>query len=302
MSTFYCTAGTVHLWDKWSTRMAAFLEQTPPASLVLNGDWGDFSCFEPFADQVEKLVIDNAIKQPGSLACFRNLKVLVLKVRPKGNVPFDAFPNLEAASLTWNGPDMLEVFKRPAIRDVSLQSFGDLDFSALPKNSGVKELYLPRPKSKSFRGIGALKHLEHLRVALASSLLELGGLDDLSNLNYLRLSDAKKVTSCQPLGKLDQLEWLSLADVGSSEEIDILKYMTSLVKLHLGGRPIKLDWDTILSLPRLCELSVYTPREGALEEEIAQHVARQCGKELVKFECSGQRSKNMVINLEMKCS
>ena len=51
-------SGIVYLWDEWSDKMRAVLEQTPPTNLRLDGMWGDFSCFEPFADQVETLIRD----------------------------------------------------------------------------------------------------------------------------------------------------------------------------------------------------------------------------------------------------
>jgi len=285
---------------QWSNEAADFLRKNRFKKLVFAGAWGDFGFISEYADFIESLDFQNEDRDATGIASLHELKNLTLGGKPKKPIDFTKLKKLESCTLPWDKSYSRTLFSLPKIRDVTIESFGEIDFNDVSWNPSLEKLTLTKPNIESLNGIGGCENLQELDISYASKLAHVEDIGNLRKLVKLRIINAKKICSFPSIAMLNELEVLILGNV-SLTSLDFVGSSPKLRTLSVGGEPVHVDWTRLLKLPNLTLLQVLTNKETCPSEQDFKVLLSSLGRHAESIGLT-TTPKSSWVSVQIRCS
>ncbi len=278
----------------WSENAAQFLRENRFKKVHFEGKWGDMSFLSEFADCIEEVVISNEDSRADGVASLTNLNALTVHGKLKKPVVFGKLCKLERCYVSWDASYAQDLFELPNLKSLFISNYADADFQAIATSNSIEKLRLSSPKIISFNGLSKLNRLAELHIQKATSLKFFDGLAEVSGLNNLYIDGAKGVESCNALGQLSNLGHLALINVGGSAKTDFVSDLAMLRFLAIAGMPVVPDWEKVMGLKSLLNVTLLIDEENAPSIEQIKKFAAAVGKNVVQFEKNGKKGQPLI--------
>ncbi len=246
---------------------------------VLQGDWSDqcLKVFErkrlkaidlniskgwtrdiSFIGKLERLryisILTDYIRETAPLYECPNIKGLHLSGTLKDSVDLSKFPDLEELSICWSNK-VHSLFQCQKLRELYIDKYKpqsrDLsDFGNLPN---LESLRLDIPTIDRIGQIGCLEKLKKIKIAMATKLVSIDGIEALKSLERLELDTCRKIEDFSILGELTNLRHLDISNNGKIEDIRFVKNLKKLKEFYFAETTdiVAGDLSPVLSLPKL---------------------------------------------------
>jgi len=217
----------------WSLDVARALSAPERISLRVQG-WPERTLERllPFADKVERLIIEAAIPDLSGLSSFDSLKELSIS-GPVEAIDFSALRRLEILRLSGQIPSISALATCPSLRVLSINGAALPDLKLLSGVVHLTELEVAEAPLESLTGLEQLTSL--VRLALFDvQLTDLGGIETATNLAELGLHRLRRLRSVASLAAvpLKTLIIDSCRKIGDIERLGVVK---TLEELQLTG-------------------------------------------------------------------
>ncbi len=267
----------------WANESAEFMRQKKFPRVIFEGNWGDFGFISEFSDCILELILENDARDASGVETLKNMTGLWMRFASKKPVHLEALQKLEICSIYWNKAYGKTLFALPALKNVTIHSFGSDNFSELSANASIAVLEMIRPKIQSLQGLNRLDALTELNMTFASRLENLDALCSASKLTALTIVNAPHVENFPAGLMLPSLQKLVLSNVGGLRDLNFLDSMNSLVTLSIGGFAVSPHWAGLAGLPNLKKIQLLVNKSEMPSEMVLQAMFKDAGKEIKKF-------------------
>lgn len=287
-----------HFYFGWSEDAANFMRVNKFEKVIFNGKFGDMSFLPEFAGHIKEIAVTNEDERAEGIAGLVNLQSLSLNSKAKKPLDLKNLVLLEKCFLIWDQAYAETLFNLRHLDSVYLSRYSAKNFAFIPENTSVKSLRLSAPEIVDFEGLGRLKNLENLHIQKAGKLTSFNGVSEAGSLRNIYVDIAKKVVSIKEIGKVAKLDHLMLRDVGALD-VKVLNNLKLLNFLAISGMPVEPDWNELIQLPSLTEITVLVDDQHSPTEEMIRTAASGAGKMLTSLNMDGKKKQPLVrIKLE----
>ena len=274
-----------YFFGDWSESHAKYLSESRFPMVTLEGDWNDLSFLGGLGESIRWLRVINKSRQIKGVEQFGNLETLIVGFEPKNISPILEIPKLNS----------LEVVSKNLISFCSmgtlekLKIVGAEDGNISVTNNTLRELDLISPHSNWLGCIGMLVSLESLTVYGAKGLQNIDFISGAKTLKVFMAESCHKLNDVRALSSLKSIQKISIVRC-PIEELAGFHGNTSLQFLHVGGLPVRIKWDDLLSVKTLQRIVVYVCEDKSTEDEIVSAV-RSLGRVIEKLSITGKKNK-----------
>jgi Leucine-rich repeat (LRR) protein len=191
--------------------------------------------------------------------CLSNLKYLRIEGSYlKDEIRFEAFPDLEEASVDWR-QKAKSVFHSVKLKILVIDHYKGKDLSAFSHLTNLEELSLLNSPLESLNGIEKLTKLKKIRFGNLRKLTTVSELASLTNLEELWIEGSRKIQSIDAVANLINLKVLNFSDSGDIETIKPIAKLNKLERIIFSGSTNIVDGDLtpllnrpniVIALPR----------------------------------------------------
>ncbi len=178
----------------WSEEMTKYLINHKIVELELNHAKGwvgsDLSFLSELSHLLSFEIIDmrSTMQDISPIHFLHNLKRLDVTTYCSTEIKFSAFPRLESCSLEWGKRKAESLFDCISLRELFLNRYSGKDTIPFSKLINLESLTILTAPIENLHGLGHLKKLCSLRLALLRKLSSLAGIEKLSQLEELEVN------------------------------------------------------------------------------------------------------------------
>lgn len=274
-----------YFFGDWSESHAKYLSESKFPMVTLEGNWGDLSFLDGLGESIRWLRVINKSRQIKGVEKLGNLETLIVGFEPKNISSILEIPKLNS----------LEIVSKNLISFCSigtlekLKIVGAEDGNISVANNTLRELDLISPRSNWLGCVSMLVSLESLTVHGAKGLQNIDFISGAKALKIFMAESCHKLKDVQVLSSLKSIQKISIVRC-PIDELGGFHGNTSLQFLHVGGFPIRIRWDDLLSVKTLQRIVVYICENNSTEDEIVSAV-RSLGRVIEKLSITGKKNK-----------
>jgi hypothetical protein len=222
----------------WSKEMTKYLTGYKVVELELNDAKGwigsDLSFLSelPHLESFEILDLRSTIQDISPIHFLHNLKRLGVTTYCSTEIKFSAFPRLESCGLEWGKRKAQSLFDCHSLKELFVNRYNGKEIVPFTKLTNLESLAIFNAPIESLQGLGHLKKLRSLRLALLRKLTSLKGIEGLTQLEYLNIKTCRNIGSIEEIGGLSYLRKLELNNNG---DIKSLRPLDNLANLEIVG-------------------------------------------------------------------
>ncbi len=168
------------------------------------------------------------IKDISPIQYLKNLKILRIEHKFKGELDFSKFPNLTDCFFCWGIKGSDTIFHSKSLQSLQIDKYSNYEILPIVNLPALKRISLFNSRLVNLMGIRDLPCLENLDLSGSNKLEDIEGIGNLSLIKILRLDYCKKITELKEIGRMSQLISLAFNNVG---KIDSIKSFSSLKEM-----------------------------------------------------------------------